>query len=190
MTSRGYTRISFWRRLVNTLIIASFAGNVSIALIVSVIMVRAGPTLVWERFTSPRESFKQWTLGPLEPATLPYPTTPMLAFDAELINTQGAFYTWRSRVLAEYEVMLRGDWFGWDKTFSRISAEEIIVEASADNPLQITRLELPSTLLADNIIVSKIDPFAHENQMGSTQPATPAVIAIPGTSAAGVAGRD
>ena len=180
--------MSFWRRLVFALVIASFAGNVFIALFAVAMTVRAGPTLVWERFTSPRETFRQWTLGPLEPATLPYPLTPALAFDSEKIDTREAFYNWRSRVLDEYEVMLRGDWRDWDKPFPGIASEKIIARASTGNPLQITRLELPSTLLDDNIIVYKIDPFAHENKVGSKQSATSAVIAIPGTSGEGVAG--
>jgi len=113
----------------------------------------------------------------------------MVAFNPEKIDSREAFYTWRTRVLKEYDVMLRGDWPDWDKPYSGISSEKIVVRASAGNPLQITRLELPSTLIDDNIVVYKIDPFALEsNKVGSKQSATSAVIAIPGTSVEGVAG--
>ena len=91
----------------------------------------------------------------------------VLAFDAELINTQGAFYTWRSRVLEEYEVMLRGDWLDWDKQFPEKFTGQTIAIVSAGKPLQFTRLEIPSTLIDDNIVVYKIDPFAHEKKVAN-----------------------
>jgi len=180
--------MSLWRRLVFTLVIASFAGNLLIALVAVAITVRAGPTIVWERFTSPRYTFRQWTLGPLEPATLPYPLNPTLGFDPENINSREDFWDWRGRVLGEYDQMLRGGWQGWDEPFSRKVSEKIVAKASPGNPIQITRIELPSTLLSDNIIVYKLDPSVQQNETGSKQSATPAVIAIPGTGTEGVAG--
>jgi hypothetical protein len=111
-----------------------------------------------------------------------------LAFNSEQIDTREAFYTWRSKVLDEYQVMLRGDWIGWDKPFSGISSQKVISRGSTVNRLQITRLELPSTLIDDNIIVYKIDPFAHRNQANNKESPTSAVIVIPGTSVEGVAG--
>jgi dienelactone hydrolase len=176
------------RRLVIALVIGSIAGNVLVALFALAMTARAGPTLVWERFTNPSETFRLYTIGPLEPATLPYPLTPELAFDPEEIDTREAFNIWRRRVVKEYEVMLRGDWTDWDKPYQGVLTRKIIARPSSRNPLQITRMEISSPLVDDNIIVYKIDPLASENRVGGKQSAISAVIAIPGTSDEGVAG--